>query len=93
MKNDDKLQDYFNLIKILKSDENIELKLIELKLNSYDMKTNKSIYNKIRIIRNFEEEYKLGFMKYVVFEEQEFKQFDEKLYESIKAVLLLIRLT
>jgi hypothetical protein len=70
IKNDDMLQDHFNFIKLFKSDEKNELKLIELKLNSYDVKTNKSIHNKIKIIRNIEEKYKLGFMN-VAFDKKE----------------------
>jgi hypothetical protein len=85
------LQDHFNLIiikKIFKSDEKNELKLIELKLNSYDMKINKNIYNKIKIIRSVEEKYKLGFLNVAFEKQEEFKQFDEKLYELIKVVFV-----
>jgi hypothetical protein len=88
IKNDDILQDHFNLIKLFKSNEKNDLKLIELKLNSYDMKINKNIYNKIKIIRNVEEKYKLGFLNVAFEKQEEFKQFDEKLYELIKVVFV-----
>ena len=82
------MQDHFNLIKIFKSDEKNDLKLIELKINSYDIKNNKSIYNKIRIIRNVEDKYKLGFLN-VAFERlDEWVPFDVQLYELIKVIFV-----
>jgi hypothetical protein len=73
---------------LFKSDDKNDLKLIELKINSYDMKTNKSIHNKIRIIRNVEDKYKLGFMNVAFEKQEEWINFDDKLYELIKVVFV-----
>ena len=83
--NDSCLQDHFNLIKLLKSNEFNDIKLTELKLNSYNVKCYQNIYNKINLIRTLEKTFKLGFVD-VAFDVNNHNKmiFEPKMYELIQ---------
>jgi len=53
------LQDHLNIIRTLRSNEYINKKIELANINSYDVKNMTLIYNKIKFIRQFEEDYKI----------------------------------
>ena len=57
-----KLGEYFNIIRCIKDDEYINLKLEEHKEKGFDIKTYNNIYNKILIIRQLERDNKINML-------------------------------
>jgi hypothetical protein len=55
-----KTEKYFNMIRMLKSDDYIKGKLNKLELENYKVKNIDNIYNKIRIIRTLEEQFNIS---------------------------------
>jgi hypothetical protein len=53
------LQDHLNVIRLLKTDEYINEKIITAKHNSYDVKNMTMIYSKVKAIRDLETKYKI----------------------------------
>jgi len=53
------LQDHLNIIRLIKTDEYINNKLIIAKRNSYDIKNMSMIYSKVKAVRDLEKKYKI----------------------------------
>lgn len=55
-----KTEKYFNMIRMLKSDDYIKGKLKKLELENYKVKNIDNIYNKIKIVRTLEEQFNIS---------------------------------
>ena len=56
------LSAHFNLIKLMKSDEYVNKKVALLNSTSYQLKTYKSVWSKIQLLREFESLYNIDFL-------------------------------
>ena len=85
-----KLMEHLNIIRLLKSDTYIDIKLLQTYQTGFDVKTIESIFNKIKLLRCLEEKYDIGLLNVacdkvgdIVMDDATFKLFNN-LFRSTK---------
>ena len=80
-----KIEEHENIIKLYKRDEYIEGKLLEMQHINFNVRVMNSVYNKIKIIRELETTYNIGFLN-VAGKRNDPIEMKDGTYKLIKAV-------
>lgn len=78
------LQEHLNVIRLMKTDDYVHNKLVMIKNESFDVKTMKCVYNKIKTIRDIEERYDMKPLDPNIDTSKEFIKLDDNTYNYIK---------